>query len=124
MTSQKVMKKQKGRNVEREARGAGSEKAGRDRRKRLRAYYDGTYDGPPCRFALRSHRSLFDSRTHGGRLSALGTGARAQWRLDDDAYDDFTDYFAAQLRHIDARKQTSGEPMPRVARATRRRRGP
>ncbi len=105
--------KQKRRRERREARQAKKAEAS-DRRKRLRAYYDGTYDGPPSAallFALTEACSTAEPTEVW--LSALGTtGARAQWRLDDDAYDDFTDYFAAQLRHIDARKQTSGEPMP------------
>ena len=38
-------------------------------------------------------------------LAVLGlTGARAQWRLGDDAFEDFGDFFAAQLRHVEARQ--------------------
>ena len=105
--------KQKRRREKQEAKQAHKAEAS-DRRKRLRAYYDGTFDGPPSAallFALTEACSTAEPTEVW--LSALGTtGARAQWRLDDDAYDDFTDYFAAQLRHIEARKQVTDDPLP------------
>ncbi|KAH8057912.1 hypothetical protein JL722_6454 [Aureococcus anophagefferens] len=97
-----------------------SQDAAGARKRRVRAYYDGTYDGPPSSallFALgegvarSEHAELW--------LAALGlTFARGQFRIADDAYDDFSAYFAAQLRHVDARRG------PWRGRAAPRARGP
>ena len=89
-----------------------SQDAAGARKRRVRAYYDGTYDGPPSSallFALgegvarSEHAELW--------LAALGlTFARGQFRIADDAYDDFSAYFAAQLRHVDARRGPLARP--------------
>ena len=84
--------------------------AASSRRRAVRAYYDGTYDGPPTSallFALSEGVTRAESTELW--LAALGlTFARAQFRITDEAYDDFSHYFAAQLRHVDARRGPGG----------------